>query len=185
MQWTRRSRGCLHLFVLGGAPLTSDVSVQVQSMDAGEQKAVSDIEQYGCHVIHVMEEGELPPFAYSVGIEKTSKAAELVVIGLKRPLAHSIINEYNRRVRGSERFEAGQLVSGFLEGFDCQLRPVHPSHYREYFGYDLWFYKGAGFRMLQLVYPTVEGIWPWDMAASEWFRARQPILDVPATENER
>ena len=150
-------------------------------MDAGEQKAIADIERYGCHVIHVMEEGDLPPFAYSVGIEKTSQAPELVVIGLKQPLAHSIINEYNRRVRGGERFEAGQLAAGFIEGFDCHLRAVHLSHYREYFGYDLWFYKGTGFRVLQLVYPTVEGTWPWDLAASEWFRAWQPLLDNPST----
>lgn len=152
-------------------------------MDAGDQKTVADVEQYGCHVIHVLEEGDLPPFAYSVGIEKTSQAPELVVIGLKQPLAHYIINEYNRRVRGGERFEAGQTVLGFLEGFDCQLRSVDPSHYREYFGCDLRFYKGAGFRVLQLVYPTVEGIWPWDADVNEWFRRRQPLLDVPAANN--
>jgi len=119
-----------------------------------------------------------------VGIEKTSRAAELVIIGLKRPLAHFSINEYNRRVRGGERFEAGQVVSGFIDDFDCQLRSVDPSRYREYFGYDLWFYKGAGFRVLQLVYPTVEGIWPWEASASEWFRCRQPLLETAAAGNE-
>ena len=154
-------------------------------MDAGEQKAIADVEQFGCHVIHVMEQDDLPPFAYSVGIEKTSQAPELVVIGLKRPLAHFIINEYNRRVRGGDRFEAGQRVSGFLERFDCQLRSVDPSYYHEYFGWNLWFYKGTRFRVLQLVYPTVEGIWPWEAGANEWFRGRQPLLDAPATENER
>jgi hypothetical protein len=154
-------------------------------MDAGEQKAIADIEQYGCHVIHVMEEGDLPPFAYSVGIEKTSQAPELIVIGLKQPLAHNVINEYNRRVRGGERFQAGQRVSGFVQGFDCQLRAVDLTQYPEYLGRGLWFYKGAGFRVLQLVYPTVEGIWPWAADASQWFRRRQPLLDVPAAQNER
>jgi len=153
-------------------------------MEPGEQKAIADVEEHGCHVIHVMEEGDLPPFAYSVGIEKTSQAAELVVIGLKQPLAHFIINDYNRRVREGERFEAGQEVSGLLEGFDCQLRSVDRSRYREYFGWNLWFYKGPDFRVLQLVYPTVEGVWPWEPAASEWFRRRQPLLDAPTTENE-
>jgi hypothetical protein len=154
-------------------------------MEALVQKTIADVEQYGCHVIHVMEEGDLPPFAYSVGIEKTSQAPELVVIGLKQPLAHSIINEYNRRVREGERFQAGQTVSGFLGGFDCQLRSVDSSHYREHFGWNLRFYNGAGFRVLQLVYPTVEGIWPWDADATEWFRRRQPLLDVPLTETGR
>jgi hypothetical protein len=132
-----------------------------------------------------MEDGDLPPFAYSVGIQKTSQVAELIIIGLKRPLAHFVINEYNRRVRGGERFEAGQAASGFLQGFDGQLRPVHPSHYREYLGWDLWLYNGPEFRVLQFVYPTVEGVWPWEPSASEWLRARQPLLDTPAPENER
>jgi hypothetical protein len=152
---------------------------RISSMDPSDQKTIADIEQYGCHVIHVMEEGDLPPFAYSVGIEKTSRAPELVVIGLKPPLAHYLINEYNRRVRAGERFELGQTVSGFLQGFDCQLRLVDPSHYREYFGAGIGFYQGTEFRVLQLVYPTVDGIWPWEAAANDWFRRRQPLLDAP------
>ncbi len=149
-------------------------------MDAPDQKTLADIEQYGCHVLHVMAEGALPPFSYSVGIEKTSHAPELVIIGLKQPLAHALVNEYNRRVRAGEPFAAGQVVSGFLQDFDCRLRSVHPSHYREYFGCALRFYQGPAFRVLQLVYPTVEGIWPWDSAATDWFRSWQPLLDAPA-----
>jgi hypothetical protein len=153
-------------------------------MDAGEQKTLADVQQYGCHVLHILEEGDLPPFSYSVGIEKTSQAPELVVIGLKRAVAHFIINEYNRRIRQGECFEADQMVSGFLKGFECQLRSVHFSHYREYFGAALAFYKGSGFRVLQLVYPTVEGVWPWEASANEWFRSWQPLLEVPAPEHE-
>ena len=49
-------------------------------MDAGEKKPLADIEQYGCHVIHVLEEEEGPPFSYSVGVQKTSGAPEVMVI---------------------------------------------------------------------------------------------------------
>lgn len=54
-------------------------------MDAGERKCLEDIERYGCHVIHVLAEAELPPFAYSVGIARQTGAAEAIVIGLKKP----------------------------------------------------------------------------------------------------
>ncbi len=63
--------------------------------DPGEQRALADIEQYGCHVMHLLAEGDLPPFSYSVGIQRSSGAPELIVIGLNRPLAHFIVNEYN------------------------------------------------------------------------------------------
>src|SRR4051794_16531923 len=70
-----------------------------KATEPGEEKALSDIAEYGCHVIHVLGEDESPPFSYSVGIEHTSGAPELLVIGLKHELAHSILNSYNARVR--------------------------------------------------------------------------------------
>ena len=39
-------------------------------MDVMDQKALDDIEEFGCHVINVMEgEGE-PQFTYSIGINQ-------------------------------------------------------------------------------------------------------------------
>jgi hypothetical protein len=62
-------------------------------MDAGEQKALADIERYACHIIHVAAEDELPPSSYSVGIQRSSGRPEVVVIGLMQPIAHSVIIE--------------------------------------------------------------------------------------------
>jgi Domain of unknown function (DUF4262) len=152
--------------------------------DPGEQKALADIEQYGCHVVHVLAEDELPPFSYSVGIQRSSGAPELIVIGLKRPLGHFIVNEYNRRVRTGERFAAGQIASGFIEGFNCHFRPVHSSHHRAYLGWDVWLYHGE-LQVLQLVYPTTAGVWPWDSEADDQFRAWQPLLEKPEGDGAR
>jgi hypothetical protein len=146
-------------------------------MDAGERKALADIERYGCHVIHVMAEDELPPFSYSVGIQRSSGAPELIVIGLKQPLAHFIVNEYNDRVRAGERFTPRQRVSGFIEGFECEVRAVHPSRHADYMGWDIWLYGRGRFDALQLVYPTTSGVWPWDAEADEWLRVWQPLLE--------
>ena len=150
-----------------------------EAKDAEEAKALADIEVYGCHILHVLEEGDQAPFTYSVGIEHNFGAPELIVIGLKRQVAHFIINEYCRRVRSGEVFQPGQRTSGFIEGFDCQFGAVDAGHYREHFGWDIWFYDGFDFRVMQLIYPTVDGIWPWDADASDWFRGWQPLLDVP------
>lgn len=149
-----------------------------KATDPGEAKALADIEAYGCHILHVLEEGADPPFTYSVGIEHNFKAPELIVIGLKPEISQFIINEYCSRVRSGEVFQPGQRSSGFIEGFDCQFGAVHIDHYREHFGWDLWFYDGLDFGVLQLMYPTVDGIWPWQAQASDWFRAWQPLLDT-------
>lgn len=142
----------------------------------GDERTRSDIAKYGCTVIHVMEEGEVPPFAYSIGIQQETSAPEVVVIGLKRAIAHSVVNEYNNRVRAGERFEPGKFYSGFLDGFEVYVEEVPLSAYEDYFGQDLNFYGGPKFSVLQIVYPTTKGVWPWAEDAAESFRQWQPIL---------
>jgi Domain of unknown function (DUF4262) len=142
----------------------------------GDDRTREDIAKYGCSVMHVMAEGELPPFAYSIGIAQQTGAPEVVVIGLKRPMAHFMVNEYNRRVRAGERFASGTLYSGFLEGFDVFLEEVPLSVYEDYFGQNLDFYGGHNFQVLQIIYPTTKGIWPWAEGAPESFEKWQPIL---------
>jgi hypothetical protein len=104
-------------------------------MDAGEKKAPADIEAYGCHVIHVLEDENAPPFAYSVGLQRSSGAPEVMVIGLKQPIAHFVVNEYNRRIRAGEQFARGARYEGFLEGFQVQFEAVAPEHFDEYLGW--------------------------------------------------
>jgi hypothetical protein len=145
-------------------------------MEPHERQTLENIEKYGCSVIHVMEEGDLPPFYYSVGITKTSQAPEAIVMGLKKNLAHAVINEYNNRVRAGEKFESGKRYNGFIEGFEVQAQKVDRSFYDEYLGRNLWLYKGPNFEALQFIYPATNGIWPWDARASAWFKSRQPIL---------
>ena len=103
-------------------------------------------------------------------------------MGLKRPIAHFAINEYNRRVRSGERFGDGQFAGGFLEGFDCVFREVDRAHYRDYLGWARWLYRSNEFPTLQLVYPTTSGVWPWQPEASEWFRKWQTMLAPPASQ---
>lgn len=143
-----------------------------------EQKTLENIEAFGCSVLHIAAEDDLPPFSYSVGITKTSKAPELVVIGLKQPIAHFIVNEYNRRVRSGDKFVSGNRYSGFIEGFELQAQQVDPAFYDEYFGYNLWLYDGPNFEVLQFIYPTTAGVWPWEADASDAFRSNQPILSI-------
>jgi hypothetical protein len=145
-------------------------------VDAGKKKTLDDIEAYGCHVIYVLEEGDNPPFSYSVGVQKTSGAPEVIAIGLKQPISHSIVNEYNRRVRSGERFTSGARYDRFLVGFSVQFEPVAAEHFDAYLGWDVWLYEGRDFEVLQLIYPTVDGVWPWEESASDWFRRRQPLL---------
>ena len=144
----------------------------------GDQRTKEDIAKFGCSVMHVFDvEGDFPPFAYSIGIQQETGAPEVVVIGLKQPMAHSIVNEYNNRVRGGERFEVGKYYDGFLEGFEICIGAVPHSVYDDYFGQDIDFYGGGDFQVLQVIYPTTKGVWPWMNDAPESFLQWQPVLE--------
>jgi hypothetical protein len=81
--------------------------VRAHHVDEHDREAQEDIERFGCSVMHIAAEGKLPPFAFSVGITRTSTAPEVVVIGLKEPIAHFVVNEYNRRVRAGAVIQPG------------------------------------------------------------------------------
>jgi len=103
-------------------------------MDDTDRKTPEYIDKFGCSVMHIAAEDDLPPFSYSVGIQRTSGAPEVVLIGLQRELAHSVINQYNDRVRAGEKFLPGQGYAGFLGGFDVIFKKVDTAYYDEYFG---------------------------------------------------
>ncbi len=145
-------------------------------MDKEEDKVLGDIEEYGCHIIHVMEDGEYPRFSYSIGIEKNTRQPELIITGLKPELAHWMINEYNYRVKVGEVFDSNKYYQGFLADFDVVFKEVEKKHFAEYFGWARWFYKGDGFKVLQLVYPSTSGVWPWDPEAPDDFTWFMPSL---------
>jgi hypothetical protein len=50
-------------------------------------------------------------------------------IGLKEPIAHFIVNEYNRCVRAGEVFLPGACYAGFIEGFERRVKRVEKSFY--------------------------------------------------------
>lgn len=53
---------------------------------------------------------------------------------------------------------------------------VSKKHYKEYVGYGLWYYKDDNFPLLQCIYPTVKGVYPWDKNWPADIVDLQPIL---------
>jgi hypothetical protein len=144
-------------------------------MDETEQRVLANIEKYGCHIWHIAAEGDLPAFSYSVGIQKTCGAPEVVIVGLKSSVTRTTINEYCRIVRSGKRFSHGEQSDQFFEGMAATFLKVERVHYREYFGWNRWLYRGDGFDVMQLIWPSANGLWPWQPEAED-FQRDQPVL---------
>ena len=145
-------------------------------MNEAEKKIVKIIEEFGCHVTTVFDpEGEDSNFSYSTGIKKTYEAPEIIVVGLTADLGQSVVNNYAGRLKKGEKFEINKLYSGFLSGFDITFGDVSQTNKEDYMISSSWFNNNC-FEAIQLIYPTVKGIWPWDKEASENFHNIQPCL---------
>lgn len=147
-----------------------------EELDPASKKALYDIEKHGCHIIQVMEEANKPPFSYSIGIRKNLNKPDLCVFGLKDTVAHFVINEYYSRVHKLELIKPNKMYSDFLQGFDVCFEFVDKKYYKNYFGWGLWLYEDQNFDMLQLIYPTTTGLWPWNEGAPNDFKEWQPLL---------
>ena len=154
------------------------MKITAKKRAANDKRVADNIQEYGCHVISVFDPEEIEPsFSYSIGIQKTSAVPEVIVIGLGPKLSGFMVNEYNRRVRVGARFQRGVLYPGFIEGFEVYIEPVRRKRrLAEYtLGCDRY-YGGKAYSVVQIVWPSTSGVWPWQKGASEWLVNNQPML---------
>lgn len=143
------------------------------------QGIIENVQKHDCSVVGVGVEEGSPAFAYSVGIQRSLGKPELIVVGLRTEVSHSIINQYCRRIKEGESFMPEGYYQDFIQGFDVMLQKVDKSNYDDYLGFAQWFYHGDDFSTLQLVYPDTNGLWPWDPGASMALQYLEPNLAEP------
>jgi len=140
--------------------------------DKAEQKALDDVTEYGLHIIHVAEDEIGPCFTYSIGLFENYLHPEVIIIGLKQEVAHATLNNLAYDIKRGKTYTAGEFHEGAVDNFLCYFGDVPKSNYREYVGWARWFYGGDEIPLIQCVYPTVTGVFPWNKNFPEearWF----------------
>lgn len=147
-----------------------------------QRKVLTDIAEYGCHIVSVPEDGETPDYAFTVGFWQSWQHPEVVVVGLAEEVAYDLLNAVADQLDDGARFTPGQVVSGLLDTYPVTFKPIPASHHPGYLGTACWANEGAAFEALQLVYPDKLGRYPWHDGVALGFRDIQPLLaDLPAT----
>lgn len=147
-----------------------------KAKDESEQKAIDDISKHGLHVIAVAEDDNGPGFAYSIGLFENYAHPEIIIIGQKTDLAHLLLNNLAFDIKEGKTFTAGEFHEGVLDDFLCYFGEVLREHFREFVGWARWYYEGDNFPLVQCVYPTVQGIFPWQKDFPEETRWNCPLL---------
>jgi len=151
-------------------------SLRTQKLEPDEEKLVDDIEKYGCHVVQVSAGNGFPGWSFTIGLEELLGVPELIVIGLKDEVAHSLLNECAHRLQEGIRLGPRRRERGLLSDVECEFRPVEKRWLKQTMGYAAWFYGGDDFQALQCVYPDLANRFPWEEGFSKDWRSRQPLL---------
>ena len=149
-------------------------------MDTTERnnKLQENIDLYGLQVQHVLEDESCPGFSYSIGLFETYKHPEIIMVGLKQQLAHTLINNMAYDIKEGKAFIPFAFASDIIDDFDCYIIKVDKANYDSYVGQAQNYYGGDDFPLIQCIYPTVKGIYPWEDEWPEEIKDLQPILGV-------
>ena len=157
-----------------------DTSVaEWEIVDESCEFIVHAIEEFGWAIENI-EEGEAenePGFAYTIGLTKTLGHPELLIFDIAPETATAILNECGERIKSGETFEDGQQDSEVLERYDVRFHEVRdPTSLKDHVGYALWYYGDTPFRLLQIVWPDKNGLFPGEPRAARFMEDRQPVL---------
>lgn len=145
--------------------------------DEPERRAIEDVTKFGIHILQVFNEDlSTPCFSYTVGLWHTHRHPEVILFGLKDDLCRSVLNDLNREIGKGRSFAAGSSAEQVLEGFRVYFETVPSEQYREYLGWNRWFYGGDEFEAVQMIWPNTLGVFPWQKEASPYLRWIEPIL---------
>ena len=145
--------------------------------DEQERETVEDIRKFGTHIKHVFDaEGKDPEFSYTVGLWHTHHHPEVIIVGLKQSLRHILLNNLNIEIGKGRVFTDGLSAKDVLDGYTCYFQELPKELYREYLGWDAWFYDHWDFPAVQMLWPNIHGVYPWDSNASKEMQWQQPVL---------
>jgi hypothetical protein len=91
--------------------------VRTVGEDKSEQKVIDDIAEYGWHCVHVIAEGELVEYSFTVGLFKSYGHPELIIFGLPSKVSHQILAIAVEAAQAGSPLDLTQPSDALLKNF--------------------------------------------------------------------
>ncbi|MBN9146517.1 MULTISPECIES: DUF4262 domain-containing protein [unclassified Novosphingobium] len=148
-----------------------------EKLDDDERQFLNVIKDHGWFHTRVFDnKDEHPDFSYTTGFSVNHGYPEIILFSLAKDVSHSILWDVWRDIESGKRHEVGKKIQGIFGNADAVLLPVSKSVYKEYLGWNRWFYRSDTFDCLQLVWPDRDGKFPWEASFNDKFANSQPDL---------
>jgi hypothetical protein len=145
-----------------------------RELDESELKVLGHVEHHGWNVTNIRDEDGKPGWAFTLGLFENYRHPEVIIFGMSAESRHAILNWIGENVRDGKPFAAGQEHDWVLEGHNCWSREVVEMWYHDLLGWAVWFYGGKEFPVVQCLWPSKSGVYPW--AGDAAFFSPQPLL---------
>ncbi len=148
----------------------------VEALNAEERVFIAKIREHGWFNTAVLGDNEGPNFSYSSGFWVNTNRPEIIMFGMKREIMHDVFWDMFRDAEAGKSLPEGRRTDRIFANLPAYAFPVAKRYYREYLGWNRWFYAGDDFPCLQIVWPDRAGIFPWENSFDPVFSADQPDL---------
>lgn len=128
-----------------------------------------DSHQHGDHA----HDEAAPAFAYTVGLAHRAGHPELLMSGLDPTVMHRALNDVARRILQGRRLAPGDALEDVLVGVPLAVEQVAPEALADTVTWSRWFHR-RDVEALALVWPTTDGVFPWQPGAPAVLDGRQP-----------
>ena len=143
-----------------------------------QDKVAEDIKNFGWHVVKVFDEnGNLPNFAYSIGLFESYKHPEVIMFGLDLSVLHQFINNVGDKIKKGKTFEPNVSYDDFVDDYESQFIVVNKEYYDEHLGQAIKYYGGNNFPTIQFVWTDKTNLFPWQKECNEEVKKLQPLLN--------
>jgi hypothetical protein len=131
------------------------------------------IDSHGWTVIKVLDR---PTFAYTVGLTETFNHPELIMFGLAPDNMQSLLNNAAAIVRSKGRIEPYSLLDTVIDGYSCYGLPVDAAAREGYLNVAFELYGSGNVSAIQIVWPDVDGLFPFQQGCDEATVRYQTII---------
>ena len=145
--------------------------------DASDIRVLSDVKDYGFHIVWIKTEDAQPDYCFTIGLEYSYEHPEIILMGLPIGTGKSIINKLGAEIKNGQKFiDSDNYIKISSQKF--MVKKMDPANYGDYLGYFIWFYRSLKTppAVMQLFWPDESDKFPWDDGYNERFLKSQPLL---------
>lgn len=122
----------------------------------------------------------IPGYSYTIGFESAYGFPEVCVFGLTPVAARGLVGLLADLLAGGTEVPVGAVFTGLYDGeLRSALVPVDVAECGPLFASATAWYRAAGYRVAQLVWPDRNGWLPWEPGFDRRVVMAQPILGDP------